>query len=116
MREQALFNAISPLLAQSIACTVLLEGLASGNSPLDQLDSQPLLQLTRLAPACLCCAGNLVLNVHINRCITRSRRQANSQRLFISLADATHLPQLRAQLIAAPWDQHLQLNPDLLLT
>ena len=44
------------------------------------------LQLLRIAPGCLCCSGNLVLRVTLNRLLRHP-----PARLFISLADATHI-------------------------
>ena len=89
---------------------VLLEGLPDGRSLL--LDS-PLvdsaqLNVQRIAPGCLCCTGNLVLRVTLNRIL---RRQPD--RLFIGLATTEHLDQLRSWLQAPPYDQLLELTADL---
>jgi hypothetical protein len=106
-REAAIAAALVP--GQSTA--VILEGLADGNSPLvyDESDGaawRP--DVHRIAPGCLCCAGNLVLRVTLNRLLRRPPAQ-----LFISLADATHVDRLRAMLTAAPYDALLRLGPDL---
>ena len=107
-REAAIGQALSPQLASA----VILEGLASGNSILADLAEQTLppasLQLLRIAPGCLCCSGNLVLRVTLNRLL----RQPPAQ-LFISLADATHIEQLRSWLSASPYDGWLALGPEL---
>ena len=107
-REAAIAQALSPQLASA----VILEGLASGNSLLADLAEQLLppasLQLLRIAPGCLCCSGNLVLRVTLNRLL----RQPPAQ-LFISLADATHIEQLRSWLSASPYDGWLALGPEL---
>lgn len=82
---------------------VILEGLAASEDP---LVSTPTLKVVRIAPGCLCCDGNLVLRVTLNR-LLRQR----PQRLFIGLARSEHLDQLRSWLQDAPYDQLLVLNP-----
>jgi hypothetical protein len=86
---------------------VVIEGLASGSSPLDSLPEHIL--FARIAPGCLCCAGNLVLRVTLNR-LLRQR----PERLFIGVARSEHLDQLRSWLQAEPYDQLLRLTPDLI--
>ena len=109
--------AIAAALLPEEATAVILEGLANGNSILADLaehtspaSSFPL-QLLRIAPGCLCCSGNLVLRVTLNRLLRHP-----PARLFISLADATHIEQLRTWLSASPYDVWLALEADLLLT
>jgi hypothetical protein len=85
---------------------VILEGLAPGASPLDAMEGE--LKLARIAPGCLCCAGNLVLRVTLNR-LLRQR----PERLFIGVARSEHLDQLRSWLQSEPYDQLLRLTPDL---
>lgn len=84
---------------------VLLEGLPSGQTLLSPSDSLP---VHRIAPGCLCCTGNLVLRVTLNR-ILRLR----PERLFIGLAATDHLDQLRSWLQEPPYDQLLELTADL---
>jgi hypothetical protein len=84
---------------------VILEGLADAQS---QLVPSPSLLISRIAAGCLCCAGNLVLRVTLNR-LLRQR----PQRLFIGVARGEHLDQLRSWLQSAPYDQLLELTPDL---
>jgi hypothetical protein len=99
--------AIAAELAQPHGISaVILEGLAPGNSPLDT--NPPDLPLARIAPACMCCAGNLVLRVTLNR-LLRQR----PERLFIGVAQSEHLDQLRSWLQTRPYDQLLLLTPDL---
>ena len=116
IREQALFDKVQSVLnqpnAQASQISIIAEGLPSGSSPLDELSTHPQLHIVRLAPACLCCAGNLVLKVHLNRVITRAKRNSAVPFLFISLVDAQHLAQLQSQLSQAPLDQHLRLISD----
>jgi G3E family GTPase len=85
---------------------IILEGLASGNSPLDDLP--PTQTVARIAPGCLCCTGNLVLRVTLNRLLRRRPR-----RIFIGVADSEHLDQLRSWLQSEPYDQLLRLTSDL---
>jgi G3E family GTPase len=85
---------------------IILEGLASGSSPLDDLP--PGQTLARIAPGCLCCTGNLVLRVTLNRLLRQRPR-----RIFIGVADSEHLDQLRSWLLSEPYDQLLRLTSDL---
>ena len=82
---------------------VILEGLGVASTP---LESGPGLQVMRFAPGCLCCDGNLVLRVTLNRLLRQRPR-----RLFIGLASSEHLDQLRSWLSAPPYDQLLALDP-----
>lgn len=82
---------------------VILEGLGVAATP---LESGPGLQVVRIAPGCLCCDGNLVLRVTLNR-LLRQR----PGRLFLGLASSEHLDQLRSWLAAPPYDQLLALDP-----
>ena len=111
-REAAIAQALQP----GRATAVILEGLADGNAILADLaeeispSSSFPLQLLRIAPGCLCCSGNLVLRVTLNRLLRHP-----PARLFISLADATHIEQLRSWLGASPYDSLLALQADVLL-
>ena len=95
--------AASPLPADGVFSAVILEGLASGNSPLVASSS---VRLVRLAAGCPCCSGNLVLRVTLNRLLRQG-----PERLFIGVASSEHLDQLRSWLQEAPYDQLLALNP-----
>jgi G3E family GTPase len=108
-REQAIFDALnlSNLYHDGAKSAVILEGLPSGHSPMDNLPADVL--CARIAPGCLCCAGNLVLRVTLNR-LLRQR----PERLFIGVARSEHLDQLRSWLQAEPYDQLLRLTPDLI--
>jgi hypothetical protein len=112
-REQAIFDRLVLLNlhqtgAESSAnrAGVILEGIASGNSPLDNLPAHVL--CARIAPGCLCCAGNLVLRVTLNRMLRQ-----RPEHLYIGVAGSEHLDQLRSWLQAEPYDQLLWLTPDL---
>ena len=109
VREQAiaaLLAAPSPAVSAAPARAfdaVILEGLGMAATP---LASGPGLQVVRIAPGCLCCDGNLVLRVTLNR-LLRQR----PGRLFLGLASSEHLDQLRSWLAAPPYDQLLALDP-----
>ena len=106
--------AIAQALAPDEPAAVILEGLADGNAVLADLAEQVSsslsspLQLLRIAPGCLCCSGNLVLRVTLNRLLRHP-----PARLFISLADASHIEQLRTWLTASPYDALLALQADI---
>ena len=108
VREQAVFAQLqlSNLHHDGAKSGVILEGLAPGNSPLDTLPAHVL--RARIAPGCLCCTGNLVLRVTLNRMLRQ-----RPEHLFIAVARSEHLDQLRSWLQAEPYDQLLRLTPDL---
>ena len=96
-REQAIAAHAPP------GAAILLEGLPDGRTFLtEHADVQ------RIAPGCLCCTGNLVLRVTLNRILRR-----HPERLYIGLASTEHLDQLRSWLASAPYDQLLELTPEL---
>ncbi len=97
--------AIAARIAPGAFCAVLLEGLPDGQP---HLSASPTLQVQRIAPACLCCTGNLVLRVTLNRIL-----RLHPERLYIGVATTDHLDQLRSWLQAPPYDQLLELTPDL---
>ena len=118
-RETAIAAALmsvasAPAAAPLVGCTValILEGLPSGQSEhaamLDPHHNPLLVQAARIAPGCLCCIGNLTLKVTLNRILRHP-----PQRLYISLASATHIGQLRAFLSSPPYDTLLRLTDDL---
>lgn len=97
---------------------IILEGLSDGKSPLafDDTDAAVRVACTekltpnviRIAPGCLHCSGNLILRVTLNRVL----RQPPAQ-LYISLASAEHLEQLRTWLASPPYDALLELQSDI---
>jgi hypothetical protein len=107
-REQAIADVLSKLHQRGANSSVILEGLAPGSSPLDALGSH--VHLARIAPGCLCCTGNLVLRVTLNRML---RARQRPERIFIGIARSEHLDQLRSWLQSEPYDQLLTLTPDL---
>jgi G3E family GTPase len=97
--------AILGRLDSSLHTALILEGLPDGRSDLDTLAPTPQLKIARIAPGCMCCTGNLVLRVTLNR-ILRTR----PERLYISVADSAHITQLRNFLTQAPYDSLLTLT------
>ncbi len=116
-REAAIAEAINtipqpghPPEVGRLAHAALLEGMPDGQGLLEtiQQDAPNTLALIRIAPGCLCCIGNVVLRVSINR-LLRQR----PLHLWISLAATAHLDQLRTLLQSPPFAASLQLTPDL---
>ncbi|WP_317201982.1 GTPase [Janthinobacterium sp.] len=85
----------------------ILEGLAEANSALAELTGEAAAGVLRIAPGCLCCSGNLVLRVTLNRLLRRPPAH-----LYISVANAAHSEQLRLWLAAPPYDTLLALQAD----
>ena len=99
--------AIAALLDPDQSTAVILEGLSDGNDILASLSS-PRLNVVRIAPGCMHCIGNLVMRVTLNRIL-----RDPPQRLFISVANDEHIDQLRAFLVAPPYDALLALNDNI---
>ncbi|MES2757817.1 MAG: GTPase [Pseudomonadota bacterium] len=104
-REQLIAAQLARHSADAACRAVLLEGLPDGHTI---LIPSPALLIERIAPGCLCCTGNLVLRVTLNRLLRR-----RPERLYIGLATTEHLDQLRSWLRQPPYDQLLELTPDL---
>ncbi|SFH90467.1 hypothetical protein SAMN04515618_105195 [Collimonas sp. OK307] len=106
-REAAIHVAIEQDLARNgrhMSTALILEGLSDG-----KLATVPHeLDIKRIAPGCFCCIGNLTLRVTLNRLLRKP-----PARLYISIADSTHLVQLRDFLSGAPYDAFLEMTPDL---
>jgi hypothetical protein len=100
-------TAISTAMQDRQETAVLLEGLPDGQTRL--LDGAvPGLSVVRIAPGCICCAGNLVMRVHLNRLLRQK-----PQRLFIGIAATDHLAEIRRFLSTAPYEQLLELTNDI---
>jgi len=100
--------AIAAHLAPELTSVIILEGLSDGSSALVFEDGAgPVVH--RIAPGCLHCSGNLILRVTLNRVLRHA-----PARLYISLATATHLDQLRSWLSEPPYGELLSLQPDIL--
>ncbi|HWW06075.1 GTPase [Collimonas sp.] len=108
-REAAIRTAIEEDLRRSgahLGTALILEGMSDG-----KLETSPhALEIKRIAPGCFCCIGNLTLRVTLNRLLRKP-----PARLYISIADSTHLAQLRDFLCHAPYDALLEMTPDLVI-
>ena len=107
-REEAIWVAIKSVMATSLQhppriIGVILEGLPSGKFSADPTD--PNVHIKRVAPGCLCCVGLLTLRVTLNRLLRN-----NPGLLYISIADATHIDQVRTILTSAPYDKWLTVS------
>lgn len=95
--------AIASCLDRALDIAAILEGLPSGE-PI--LEATSRLRVSRIAPGCLCCTGNLTMQVTLNRILRQPPQQ-----LYISLASAEHLDRLQAFLTQPPYDSLLELMP-----
>ena len=100
-REQAIADRLEP----HTSTAVILEGFPDGNPLLENRENNPTFKLIRVAAGCMCCTGNLVLRVTLNRIL----RDAPAQ-IFLSVADASHLESLRLFLSTPPYDGLLTLT------
>jgi hypothetical protein len=122
-RETAIAAAVAPPgtgrsgaggdAAATTTTAIILEGLPAGIAILEMAQTAAALAgapltVVRIAPGCLCCSGNMIMRVTLNRIL----RQAPAN-LFISLANANHLAQIRAFLTQPPYDDWLTLNAEL---
>ncbi len=101
-------SAIAATLPLTTPVALILEGMPDGGTSLDTLIDRTDVTIVRIAPGCVCCTGNLVLTVTLNRLLRR-----HPARLFISLASSAHLPQIRQFLTQAPYAALLILTDDL---
>lgn len=104
-RERLIAAQLDAATDATTTTAVLLEGLPDGHTT---LTPSAHLLIARIAPGCLCCTGNLVLRVTLNRLLRR-----RPERLYIGLASTAHLDQLRSWLCTPPYDQLLELTLDL---
>ena len=105
-REAAIWSAIAADVASAQHrdhIAVILEGLPDGKSPPAPTHSQ--LHITRIAPGCFCCIGNLTLRVTLNRLL-----RTYPSRVYISIADITHLEKIHDFLSLPPYDTWLTLS------
>ncbi|MBI1773514.1 MAG: GTPase [Burkholderiales bacterium] len=96
-------------IAASLACLpntgkniVILEGLPDGQDILNPTD---LLHISRIAPGCLCCIGNLSLRVTLNRALRQ--KPAN---IYLGIASDAHLDKLLLTLQDPTYTNLLEIN------
>lgn len=108
-REEAIWWSIEIEAAASLQypqrmIAVILEGLL----PDGKTKSCPTninINVKRVAPGCFCCVGLLTLRVTLNRLLRK-----HPDRLYVSIADATHVQQIRAILTSEPYDEWLTIS------
>jgi len=100
--------AIAAALDTRLVNAAILEGLPSGSAPLDLFSTELPVLVSRIAPGCVCCTGNLTMRVTLNRMLRKS-----PARLYIGLASTAHVERIRAFLTQTPYDQLLCLTKDL---
>jgi G3E family GTPase len=103
-REQA----ITARFDASCSTVVIAEGISGTDATLQSLETRQQLQVFRIAPGCPCCSGNLTMRVTLNRILRRP-----PQRLYLSLASAAHLPQIRNFLQEVQYQSLLSLSEEL---
>lgn len=103
-REQAIAADLDPKVPNA----AIIEGLPDGQALLETSADSLSLEVVRVAPGCPCCTGNLTMRVTLNRLLRRA-----PARLYLSIANASHQPQIAAFLQETQYQAHLQLGPDL---
>ena len=83
-------EAIASRLNKSLKNVVIAEGLAHGSTALAKLTEQDSIALIRIAPGCLCCIGNLTMQVTLNRVLRQG-----PQAIYLSLSSSEHLSGIR---------------------
>ncbi|RJG02985.1 GTPase [Noviherbaspirillum sedimenti] len=104
LREAMIAGALDARLRTAL----ILEGLPDGASPFGEA-LPTWLTIVRIAPGCICCSGNLPMRVTLNRILRQ-----HPERLYISLANSSHLPQIREFLQQEPYDKWLSLTKELI--
>jgi len=102
-REAAIENVLAD--ASGLSTALILEGM-----PVNALNFDASIQVSRIAPGCPCCTGKLTMQVTLNRIL---RHPPN--RLFISVANETHLDAIRDFLMQPPYDSLLTLSDNLII-
>jgi G3E family GTPase len=101
-------TAIASLLDARCSTALILEGMPDGSNQFEQFSNVADIKISRIAPGCVCCTGNLTLRVTLNRILRHP-----PARLYMGLATATHLDEVRRFLSQAPYDALLELTADL---
>lgn len=97
--------AIAALVEPQLATAIILEG-AQGDTTALAASVSAKLKVATIASGCPCCGDGLVMRVTLNRML-----QQKPARLFVSLADASHLIHLQQFLGAPPYVGLVQLTP-----
>jgi hypothetical protein len=89
---------------------IILEGLADGTDRFAESTGNSnylSLIISRIAPGCPCCIGNLTMRVTLNRLLRQS-----PEKIFLSLSADTHLEQVRSFLMQPPYNKLIELSKD----
>lgn len=100
--------AIAGVLEAPQRTALILEGLPDGSSSFGEVVPAAL-TIVRIAPGCICCSGNLPMRVTLNRLLRQ-----HPERLYIGLANSSHLQQIRHFLQQEPYDKWLSLTKELI--
>lgn len=103
-RETAIASAVNP----AMKTIILLEGFPQRSALLDEFEQHQNIKISYIASGCLCCTGNLIMRVTLNRILRQPPEQ-----LFIGLAAADHLDQLKQFLTQPSYINLLTLTQDL---
>lgn len=104
-REAAIAASLARLDGNSAATdknVVILEGLPDGQ---DILQATDLLHISRIAPGCFCCIGNLSLRVTLNRALRQ--KPAN---IYLGIASNAHLDKLLSTLQDPAYTNLFEIN------
>jgi hypothetical protein len=115
-REAAIADLIANLDMASLSDSpqtigIILEGLADGTNHFAEFAGNshfPSLTISRIAPGCPCCIGNLTMRVTLNRVLRKAPDQ-----LYLSLSSSSHLEQVRSFLMQPPYNNLIELSKDL---
>lgn len=100
--------AIAGVLEAGQRTALILEGLPDGSPSFGEV-VPAWLTIVRIAPGCICCSGNLPMRVMLNRLLRQ-----HPERLYIGLANSSHLQQIRQFLQQEPYDKWLSLTKELI--
>jgi G3E family GTPase len=107
--ELIFFGAPSGAGNSNPSTAVILEGMSDGIDRFASAEDHSVsLSVTRIAPGCPCCIGNLTMRVTLNRILRHS-----PDHLFISLAQLAHVETFRVFLAQHPYKNLLKLTKDI---
>jgi hypothetical protein len=109
-REEAIVTEIQTSTQTDASIALILEGLPDGTTSLTPDNFTCITYTVRLAPGCPCCLGNLAMRVTLNRVLRHP-----PARLYIGIATANHLEQVRHFLMQAPYSDLLTLTANIII-
>lgn len=99
---------IAAQLTPGSRAALILEGFPDGKKIHDLHEKFPHVVIERIASGCVCCTGNIVMRVTLNRIIRK-----NPERLYLSIASHSHTKQIKNFLSSPPYDALLAIGKDL---